>query len=202
MSDSQPSLVRPLLLIAALLIVGLVVYWRLSGSPGSIRGGPAGSGPEASGQGSFAEPEVIESRSARRRADGGAPGARVAGAVEAEGAPPPEGAYDPPLPTLGVEEPMHRVDPDAPPPQPPPSRNTEPLTPEQELGRTVFWRGMLDGRIAEINQQLEQAEELGDDRAARRARRMLERLEAQRPVVEERIRELQERSPDVAPDER
>ena len=203
-SDSKPSLARPLSVVGALLVVGLAAWWWVSSSSDPAAPGSSTSGaPEvaSAGGGGFDDPEIVASAAARRRADGGASSANGADEPPAAPGATPEGAYDPPLPTLGVEEPMHQPDPDAPPVQPPPSRNTAPITPEQELGRTVFWRGMLDSRITELRRQLAQAEELGDDPAVRRAQVMLERLEAQRPRVEERIEELQAQTGQTRADE-
>jgi len=182
-------------LIAGLLVLGLAVWWWLPSVPSR-----PGNDPDAAvantppREASFEEPDVYDPGPNGRRAVPAEPSPVAAepAAPAPEEAEAPPGAYDAPLPTLGVEEPMRPSDPDAPPVEPLPSRNTEPLTQEQQLNRAVFWRGMLDGRVEELNGQLATAVENEDEAAQARLRRQIERLEARRPEADQRVEELQQ----------
>lgn len=81
---------------------------------------------------------------------------------------------------------------------PPTPRPNEPATPEQQLRQATFWRGLLEQRVNAMRDQAEAAEARGDAAAARRARRLMERLEAQRPAVNDQIERLQEQVGDGA----
>lgn len=106
--------------------------------------------------------------------------------------------YDPPLPTTGVPETPEQVearraalrarqeaerdDEEAP---------RGPGTPAEQLAAATAWRGLLDGRLQTLRGQLEEFEASGDEARAQRARRLIERLEGQRPGLSRRIRDLQ-----------
>ncbi|MCB9593827.1 MAG: hypothetical protein H6719_13925 [Sandaracinaceae bacterium] len=185
------------LALGVLALAGVGVWWLLS--PGPEPPAPAPPEPEEEVEVADAppEPEPVEAppaepedfdpdRLARILLDGGT-------ALEAEEA---ADLYDPPAPTRGVEEPIEvaaermraRAEAAAERPAPAPR---EPLTPQQELRQATFWRGMLDDRINAMREQVQAAERAGDDAAATRARRVMQRLEAQRPAVNRQIENLQ-----------
>jgi hypothetical protein len=70
-----------------------------------------------------------------------------------------------------------------------------PTAPETRLRRVEFWRDLLDQRVEAMRREAEAAREAGDAARLRRAERMLERLEAQRPGVNRRVRELEAELP-------
>lgn len=81
----------------------------------------------------------------------------------------------PPIPNEALEEPLRMG----------------PTAPQTAYRRAVFWRDMLGTRITNVRRQAEEAAERGDDAQAARLRRMVGRLEAQRPALERRVGELE-----------
>lgn len=65
-----------------------------------------------------------------------------------------------------------------------------PTPPETKLRRAEFVRDLLDRRIDEMRREREVAREAGDEGRVRRTERAIERMEAQRPGIEQRVREL------------
>jgi len=105
--------------------------------------------------------------------------------------------YDPPLPTTGFPETPEEAaarreamrarqeaerEEEAP---------REPGTPAEQLRAATAWRGLLESRVETLRAQLEEAEASGDEARAARARRLIERLEGQRPGLNRSIRRLQ-----------
>lgn len=109
--------------------------------------------------------------------------AELAAALYDGGRPPPEAG----LP-LAAAEPAAESEAPAPPREP---VRVGPTPPETALSRAVFWRDLLSSRIEALRREAEEARESGDEARLRRATRMIDRLEAQRPAVSQRVTELE-----------
>lgn len=214
MSDAPDGPSRLPLIVGVIALAGVGVWWLLSDEdPGSgespqtvdaseaetRRGGgeSGGAGPVEDEPPPDDETEGYDpERYARMIFDGGLPPSE-------EGAAP----YDPPAapePTTGTQETIEvamarndarraaqeqAAEDEA--PRPPPA-------PSAQLRQATFWRGMLERRIETLQSQLEGFEASGDERRAATARRLIERLQEQRPSVERRIEELQQEAIDEA----
>jgi hypothetical protein len=110
-----------------------------------------------------------------------------------------DGGWGPPEAGLGppAEEPVVAETAE---PTPPPEPRSAPVTPQGALRRAVFWQDLLEARVAALRAAAESATERGDDAAAQRAERAIERLERTRPGLEHRIGEL-EAEAEAAPPE-
>lgn len=71
-----------------------------------------------------------------------------------------------------------------------------PTSPEAARDRAVFWRDLMEHRVATLQREVEEAAVSGDEARVARARRQIERLEAQRPAMEQRVQELQAAAPE------
>ena len=76
----------------------------------------------------------------------------------------------------------------------------EPPTPEQRVQRAHFFRNLLNARIEQLEGQLAQAEEAGDEARADHYRRQLERLRVQQPDADRYVREAEAEAPDQSSD--
>ncbi len=202
MSDEASGIAsRWPLLLGVLGLVGVGLWWLLADAPApparealpaaDEAQAPPADEPEGDGEPVEAPRDFDRERLARMLLDGST-------ADQAEEA----AALEPPAaPTRGVEEPeevaAERMQARAA-ESPATARPNEPPTPAQQLRQATFWRGLLEQRVNAMREAAEAAEARGDAAAARRARRLLERLEAQRPAVNDQIERLQEQVGDDA----
>ncbi|MBX3269609.1 MAG: hypothetical protein KF729_05080 [Sandaracinaceae bacterium] len=187
--SKEASPARAALVIGALALAGLALFWRFRGNDAPPPLAPTS--PADAGAPTFAEPTPLEAPTttydpeplARLLLDGST-------AAEAEQA---AAIYAPEPPTRGVEEPeevaRERMEAAA------AAAAAEPVarapgTPAQQLRQATFWRGLLDSRLDAMREALREAEASGDAQAAERSRRLLARLEGQRPALDERIEAL------------
>lgn len=98
-----------------------------------------------------------------------------------------------------VEEPAAEPAEEPEPRAPTPPERIAPTAPQTAHRRAVFWRDMLSERITTLRRQAEEAAEQGDDALAARLRRMVGRLEAQRPALDRRVGELEHAAANAPP---
>ncbi|MCA9607254.1 MAG: hypothetical protein KC619_16730 [Myxococcales bacterium] len=194
MSDDAPSLAsRWPLALGVLAFAGVGIWYALKDDPAPPPPPPPAEEPparEAMEEPAPAEPapppatDFDPDRYARMLLDGGT-------AAQAEAA---AEIYAPEPPSRGVAEAeevararMEARAAEAPEPAPP-----EPLTTRQQLRQVVFWHGLLDDRTTAMREQIAAAEARGDEAAAARGRRILDRLEAQRPEINRRLESLED----------
>ncbi len=196
-SDDGPSFAnRWPLLLGVLALAGVGIWWLLKPDPEpapvdapppeepAVEATPEDA-PEPEPAAEAPPTDYDPDRLARILLDGGT-------AAEAEQA---AAIYAPEPPTRGVAEDhevaIARMEARAA-EAPPTAAPREPVTPRQQLRQVEFWHGLLDQRTDAMREQIEAAEARGDQAAATRARRLLDRLEAQRPSLNRRLEELQD----------